>query len=391
MPYGSVGGMERLAFSFYNHYKKEGYIVKALKFIKLNNDIINFGDDELYLSLSDFSEMSKIERLKFYFSAPLAINKIIKKNTITHSIAFGDMANLFSSLSFSKEYKIGSIHALKSVEFKNNSVFNKFVKFGYRTTYQNLNKLVCISNAINEDIVSKCNYKFNNIEVIYNPHDLKEIIALSEEPIADIAENNLFNKQTILFLGRLSIQKAPWHLIKSFKLLLDKLPDINLILIGDGDQNIQDYVEKLIESLGISERVKILGRRRNPYKYLAKANLLALSSYYEGTPNVIVEAICLSTPIVSSNCTKGIEELMSTSSHNILTEANFQVEAGIITPNFFKGDLTIPKNKDFTLEEKLFAEALEVLLRTDNSSIKKHKDLLLTKFDIETVTRKYLE
>src|SRR5690606_37643501 len=117
MPYGSVGGMERLAYNFYKCYIGMGYNAKALKLIKLDSDIINFGADELYLKDCDFSEMSKTERAFFYFKAPSMIKKIIKREQITHSISFGDMANFFSSLSGTKEFKIGSIHALKSIEF----------------------------------------------------------------------------------------------------------------------------------------------------------------------------------------------------------------------------------------------------------------------------------
>jgi hypothetical protein len=78
MPYGSVGGMERLAIHFYNYYKSIGVTVKGLKFIKLSTDIINFGEDEIFFKHHDFNAMSKIERLLFYFNAPNLIRKIIK-------------------------------------------------------------------------------------------------------------------------------------------------------------------------------------------------------------------------------------------------------------------------------------------------------------------------
>ena len=69
MPYGSVGGMERLALHFYNYYKAQGYNVKAIKLIKLKTDIINFGDDEFYFSDRDFYQMSVVKRLLFYITA----------------------------------------------------------------------------------------------------------------------------------------------------------------------------------------------------------------------------------------------------------------------------------------------------------------------------------
>ena len=198
MPYGSVGGMERLALNFYNHYIKNGYEVKALKLIKLENDIINFKEDELFIKSYDFNDMSKFERISFYLNAPIIIRKIIKKYKITHSIAFGDMANLFSSLTFTNEFKIGSIHALKSVELKNSTFFNRISKLGYKTSYRYLDKVVCISKAIKEDLLFNCEYKFSNLEIIYNPHNIKDIARSSQESLTDKREIGLFSKKTIL-------------------------------------------------------------------------------------------------------------------------------------------------------------------------------------------------
>lgn len=392
MPYGSVGGMERLALNFYNYYKKNGYNIKALKLIKLDNDIISFGEDELFIKPHDFIKMNKIERILFYFKAPFVIRKIIKKHEITHSIAFGDMANLFSSLSFTKEFKIGSIHALKSVELKSKTFFNRISKLGYKTSYKHLNKVVCISKAIKEDLLSNCEYKFSNLEIIYNPHNIKDIVRLSQESITENKEIEIFSKKTILFLGRLSIQKSPWHLIKAFKLVQKELNDINLVIIGDGDIRITKYVKSLIKEFHLENNVFLLGRRNNPYKYLASANALALSSHYEGTPNVIVESIATDTPIVSSYCTKGIIELMSLKHYDEQKE-NIILESGIVTPNLFKGILGIPEKKEIIKEEKDFSNALIQILKNDNFelSIKKHKNKLLSKFDLDFVANKYLK
>ncbi|GAA4282083.1 glycosyltransferase [Gaetbulibacter aestuarii] len=393
MPYGSVGGMERLALSFYKYYKNSGYEVKALKFISLENDIINFNQDELYFSNKDFYEMSSFERLQFYLGAPLKIRKIIKDLDVSHSISFGDMANLFSSLTFTNEFKIGSIHALKSVELQGNSFFNKLTKIGYRTSYKNLNKLVCISKAIKDDLIKNCGYKFSNMEIIYNPHDIEHIQKLAEESLTDPFEKNIITQNTILFLGRMSIQKAPWHLIKAFKLLMENgKTKANLVFIGDGNKEVTKHVTTLIDKFNLSDKVFFLGRKDNPYKYISKAGLLALTSYYEGTPNVIVESIAIGIPIVSTNCTKGIEELMSLK-EVMESNDNITVESGIITPNMFKGKLEIPNNDSFISEEKQFSEALNQVL--NNADFKENLLLnqrqLLEKFDIQSVSKKYLK
>ena len=392
LPYGGVGGMERLAYSFYNFYKEKGFYIKALKFIKLESDIINFDQDELFLSNIDYQDMAKTNRLLFNLKAPLKIRGLIKKHNITHSIAFGDPPNLYSSLTFTNEYKIGSIHALKSVELSNNSKLSKLTRFGFKHTYKKLDKLVCISKAIKEDLVKKCDYKFEeNLKVIYNPHDIVEIKKRALEPLEAHEEATLFKTKTLLFLGRLSTQKSPWHLIKSFSLLLKKSPNTQLLIIGDGDETVSNYIKGLISKFNIEKSVIFLGRKFNPYKYLIRADALVLSSHYEGTPNVIVEAICLEIPIVTSNCTAGILELMSLDKQSE-TNKNLVVESGITTPNLFKGVLGIPEDEEFIKEETLFADALYEILNSDvySKNLKQNSNNLLEKFNLEQVAIEYL-
>lgn len=392
IPYGGVGGMERLAISFYNHFKTKGHETKVLKFIKLPNDIINFGEDELFLSDKDYANMSKINRLNFNFTAPLRLRKLIKKYKITHSISFGEPANIYNSLTYTKEFKVGSIHALKSVELSNKSKLSKLTQWGFKNTYKRLDKLVCISYAIKKDLVEKCAYNFQeNLEVIYNPHDIEKITALANEPIG-IEEAHLFDENTIVYLGRLSTQKSPWHFIKAFSMVKKQNTKARLLVIGDGDPNVTAYCKELIIKLNVEDAIIFLGRKANPYKYLAKAKLLVLASHYEGTPNVIVESIAVNTPIVSSNCTKGIIELMSLTDHYDEILENTEVSSGIITPNLFKGVLGIPTSNDFLKEEQALAKAILKVLATNvfDKQIEQDREALLSKFDLEKVAKSYL-
>jgi len=394
IPYGSVGGMERLALNFYNFYKGKGYKVKTIKFIKLPTDLINFNEDEYYFSSKDFFELSFLKRFLFYLKAPLKIRNIIKSENISHSISFGDMANVFSSLSFTNEFKVASIHALKSVEFMNKNMLNTIFKWSLKTSYQYFSKVVCISQGIKEDLIENCGYPFNNLDVIYNPHDIKNIQELSFAPITETSEIKIFSKPCILFLGRLSIQKAPWHLLNAFYML--KEDNVNLVFIGDGDLSVIKYLNKLIKRYNLSHQVFFLGRKNNPYKYIKNSKVLALSSYYEGTPNVIVESIALNVPVVTTNCTKGILELMSIKKIKVVNKLTI-TESGIVTPNIFKGILNIPKDSeliDYKFEEEELAKALNYILINEEvitNTIYKNYDKLLSKYDLNTVTTAYLK
>lgn len=392
MPYGSVGGMERLALTFYDFYKSQGHNVKAVKIIGLPSDIIHFGEDEYVLSRKDFNRFSFQKRLLFYIRIPGLLRKIIKKENITHSIAFGDMSNTFSSLTFTSEFKVASIHSLKSVEFVHKTFLNRIFKLSYRTSYRNFDKVVNISEASKADLVEKCGFKFvDKMQVIYNPHNIPLINKMAEEPFDRAAETAIFSKPVIIFVGRLSREKSPWHLIKSYALLLEKRGDVNLVFIGDGDKNIEKYCHELIAELGIGRSVFFFGRRTNPYKYIKKSKLLALSSFYEGTPNVIVEAIGLGIPVVSSLCTEGIVELMSITEKQYAGK-NIFTETGIITPTFFEGKLSIPTDNNFTEAERQMAQALYEVLDSNRfeASIAANKEMILNKFDLKSAAINYL-
>ena len=390
MPYGSVGGMEKLAYTFYIYYKSMGYKVTAVKIIKLADDIVNFGEDEIGLSLKDFAAYSKAERIKFYYSIPKKLKTIIIDKEIDHTISFGDMANCFSALSKTSERKTASIHALKSVELSSKTLMNKLFEVSYKTIYKRFDKVVCISQGIKKDLLDHFDYKFDNLEVIYNPHDFSYIQNRILEEIDNEFEENIFKKNVVLFLGRLSVQKAPWHLINAF--FLSNQKEANLVFIGDGSAVILDLLLKQAADLGIKDRVFFLGRKENPYKYLKRSNVIALTSYYEGTPNVIAEAIALEIPVISSDCTDGITEMMSVR-HGKEYGKLLLTEAGIITPSFFEGKLEIPTDFCFTESEKAFAEALDYYFENSDyfkEILKNNKNELKKKYNLPEVGTKYI-
>ncbi|WP_168731305.1 glycosyltransferase [Robertkochia marina] len=392
--------MERIAYSFYSRLKTMNYAVYGLKIIKKQNDLIQFGDDEIYLSLEDLGELNFLKRIFFYKDIPSRLNEIIKKKKITHSISFGDFSNFFSSISGTKEIKIASLHGVKSIEFKNKSVFNWLFKRAYKNSYQNFRKVVAISKHIQNDLINNCHYPFSNIEVIYNPHNIENIRKLSVEKLDNNYESALFSKPVIIFVGRITYQKAPWHLISIFN-QLNKTHDqkYNLIFIGDGDPKIKQILNNQIVQFKIAEQVHFLGAKENPYKYLNRASVLALSSYYEGTPNVIVEAIALSIPTICTNCTSGIEEIMSLGkdSHNSHNQV-INTSAGLIAPKleeFNPIDKTwgeMPKSLDKA--EVAYMNGLQDILN-DNSKYKnqllQNQDDLLKKFEIDSVLNSYFK
>lgn len=391
IPYGGVGGMERLALNLYRHYRSLGDRVKVMKLVRLPDDIVNFGEDEIALSERDLTEMSALRRAGFYLSIPFSIASAVRAHGITHSIAMGDMGNLFSSLSPSHEFKVASIHSLKSVELAGGGGLNRIFGLAYRTTYRRFDRVVCISRAIRNDLLDNCGYRFpDNLEVVYNPHDLSAITeAATEELPPDEAE--LFSGPTVVFLGRMAGQKALWHLIRAFQAVLERGTQPRLVFVGDGDADMTGYLQSLVEGYGIAAQVTFLGRRTNPYKYLAHADVLALSSHLEGTPNVIVEAIALGVPVVSSHCTDGVVELMSTRDV-VGFDTPLELEAGVITPPLSGRRDQITHQTPLLSAELALADSLAAVLESPEyrESVCHNRDELLEKFELARSAQAYL-
>lgn len=108
---------------------------------------------------------------------------------------------------------------------------------------------------------------------------------------------------TIVSAGRLVIEKGFAELIEAFSFISEKHPDVILRIYGEGEERVA--LEHLIESLNLSDRVFLPGAIPDIGPMIVNARLFVLSSYFEGLPNTLIEAMSIGVPIVASDCTPG--------------------------------------------------------------------------------------
>jgi glycosyltransferase involved in cell wall biosynthesis len=175
--------------------------------------------------------------------------------------------------------------------------------------------IVAVSQGVADDLAQITRLSRDRIHVIYNPIVLPEVFTLAQEPVM----HHWFNPgepPVVLAVGRLSPQKDFPTLIRAFT-QVRKVRPARLVILGDGPE--YEQLIALVNQLGLADDVALLGFVQNPYAYMAKAGVFVLSSAWEGLGNVLVEAMAVGTPVVSTNCESGPAEILAQGKYGVLT------------------------------------------------------------------------
>ncbi|WP_168405309.1 glycosyltransferase [Acinetobacter indicus] len=157
---------------------------------------------------------------------------------------------------------------------------------------------VGVSQGVTDDF--KQLFETENISTIYNPIDVESILKSAEEYIPDVDGPYIVN------VGKFKQQKRHDILIKAYA---QANIDEKLVLVGTGE--LMEQSKQLAKELGIEHKVIFAGFKKNPYPYMKHAKLMVLSSDFEGLGLVILEAIALNTPVISTDCPSGPNEILS--------------------------------------------------------------------------------
>lgn len=126
----------------------------------------------------------------------------------------------------------------------------------------------------------------------------------------------------VTYLGRLTYPKNPQRLMRVFRLLKEKMPDIKIAVIGTGE--LEAETKALAEEYGLSEYVEFLGFQSNPLKILHDSKVMIMTSRWEGTPMCALEAMSFGVPIVSTPV-DGLRDLVVSGENGFLTDKDEEI------------------------------------------------------------------
>ena len=188
--------------------------------------------------------------------------------------------------------------ALTAGELKNKRGLRRFFKQRQLIQTYSGRHLVTVSKGIQEDILA-VGIRPATMVAIYNPLDLEGVRRKAQEKCS--LEGECF----LVHVGRFNNQKRHDRLLEAFQ---KSGYSGKLVLLGQGPK--QQEIEEQAKKLGVADQVIFYGFVENPYPIIRAAEVLLLSSDYEGLPNVLVEALACGTQAVSTNCPYGPEEIL---------------------------------------------------------------------------------
>ena len=147
----------------------------------------------------------------------------------------------------------------------------------------------------------------NKVITINNPLDEDDI----NNKIANIIQKDI-RKYSYISVGRIHPQKDFETLIKAFSKVKNQHDSAILTIVGAiADKSYYEYLKRLISDLGLQDAVTFIGYTHNPYEYIINHKCFVLSSITEGLPNVLIEAMYLSKPVVATCCIPFISQVIN--------------------------------------------------------------------------------
>jgi len=306
---GKVFGAERVIMS----------IVGADYNLHLNFTVASFvgkgrEDNQFLNELKDVCDTAMIsENRLFDLKIIHQLLQLIKKRDID-VIHSHDVKSNFYGLIAAKITKtpiISTVHGWISNSYK-----QKIYIYIDRILKKFFNKVIIVSqsqlNILRTHGVSEKNISYVPNSVSLSDFGNKNSSGLFRKELNLTPKNLLIGN-----IGRLSPEKGQCDFIEAAKIISEKYEEVRYILIGDGPD--YHFLKDYTDQLKLTEKVIFAGYRKDITDVYSSLNLIVLSSYTEGMPNVILEAMAAEVPIIATRV-GGVSELIENGNTGIMVD-----------------------------------------------------------------------
>ena len=316
-----LGGGQRVAINLANALAKSSEV----SIVIFQDDNIHYKAPDKLVHLNCPYKRNVLGKVSNVFKRAYKLRKFIKQEQFDHVFGFMESANFPTAMVFPNAAL--SVHC-------NPKEYSFFESILVKLTYHRVKNII----AVSEDVASilRSDYGLKNVSRIYNPVDIDDIVAQVDKPYQH-------PRPYIVALGR-------FHEVKRYDLLINAFAssrmqqDCDLVIVGDGE--LRTDLEAQVAELKLQDKVHFVGTQSNPFPYLAGAKFITLSSRTEAFPMVLIEALALQCPVITTDCPTGPREIVEDGVNGLLVENENSEAFSKAMDQLFYDDVLHAKFKD---------------------------------------------
>ena len=370
------GGSERAAANL-------TYLLKdkcKIYYVVFDSDDISYDINAELIDLNVPASSSIIKKIINTFKRANGIKKVVKEKNIDTVVSFTSIANRAVRCANLDCRTIGACRGFEHLKLHPEE-YKKMLDSGAELLFNSKEAADFFEEKYGE---------YDNVFVIENAIDLENILKKSEEKIDEKYREFFDTHRVISNVGIFSRHKGHWDLLKSFEIIKENIPDAGLVIVGHRGL-LENDIKDMVKRNKFADDILLVGYQNNPFRFVKKSEVFALSSVSEGFPNVLLEAMAVGTPCVATACKTGTREILSEKDLGEIEKDFVIAENGILTPALEEHPDFDYKNKN--KKHQIFADAIIKMMSDDelkNTCAKNAKERVKQN-SFEAIGQKYFD
>ena len=241
-----------------------------------------------------------------------AINSINIKKTLKN-----ENIDILIDFDMSLCGKIKKLKAKKKIVWVHNYI-NIYPWYSWKNNIKYYDNIMVTCEESKKTILDNNKTLGNKIVKLYNLINFDRVIEMSLQKVP-LIELSFIKDKYIVSVMRLDSKQKDFHtLIGAHKLLKKEGIKVKHYIIGSGPDR-SSIEEEIIEN-NLENELILLGAKKNPYPWIKNSMFFVHSSKYEGMPIVLVEAMILEVPVISTSCPVGPSDILDHGKQGILVK-----------------------------------------------------------------------
>lgn len=295
------GGVERMILNLVEQFAAMGVAVDLLTIRANSSHLSTLPAGVRHVDLGIRHATLATPALMRYLKRERPAAMLVAKDRAIRSAA------LARRLSGSSVRLVGRLGTNLSAALEGKSALQRWSRYlPMRWLYPYVDTIIAVSEGVAGDTIRITGLAAERVQVVRNPVITSRLSALVKEATPHVWLDDP-SIPVLLGAGRLTRQKDFHTLLRAFALVRSR-QRCRLLILGEGAH--RESLMELAQELKVIEDFALPGFTQNPYAYMARANVFVLSSAWEGSPNVLTEALALGTPVVATDCPSGPREIL---------------------------------------------------------------------------------